>query len=1001
MSIKKAVLFLLKLGVTVLLFMVLFRPEQFGLKPDVWGGDITLRGLIEEIRAVEARHIVFWLSFATVVKLAGMLAGVLRWRLLLRGQGLRLPFWYMVQSWFIGRLIGIFLPGTLGLDGYRLYDSSLYTGQAIKCTTVIVIEKLIGFIALTLLVFVTFPMGYQLLNFKLPMLAATLFVFGSFVAISLFLLLNPRVIQVLAAVLPVPGKIRHQVNKVGSSVAAYGGNRSTLLLAVFFGILVHVGTCLMYFGTMSAIRAENTTIFDIFFTCPLMIWGTVLGPSVGGEGIREVVFTTVLGSTTGTLKAFLIAHLGWWIGEVVPFLIGVPIFILRSRKTAAQDMKAAVADAHKQAAAAEPSLDLTPEEVLDYRVKLGNVLVAGVAGGLLAGALVGLGEAAWVARELAGLDELAAYWWGPLVYGLAFAGVGLGVAAALSFIFLLLRRFPRPQVSFGLTLGGCAAGAALILGLWRLKRDVLMGHSPTLQQSAIVLGVAVAIGLVLAFAGMGLTWAFRLSHRKSAAIAVGVFLLLVLAGIPLSRVKGDAEGKVFAPPARANGPNMIFIAADALRADYLPLYSPDATVATPNLVALAQDGVLFTNAFAHASWTKPSFATLFSGVYPEAHTATSKTAVLPDSLVTFPEALQEAGYYTQGFANNPNITATFGFDQGYTSYVDLKPNLYFGATPSAAKLTIYEVLRRVKQKVDQKLFKGRMVVTDFYQPAEEVTKLALNWLDDGVPQEAPFFLFLHYMDPHDPFMDWEKPGVGYARVRMEHPDPDEFLDPMRHAYNLEIAYMDKYLGGLIAGLKERGLYEKTLIVFTADHGEEFFDHEGWWHGQTLYDELVKIPLVAKLPGNRLAGTVNTDLARHIDVGPTFLHFAGASKPEAMAGQSFFGEGDAMTNSGIGYIYAESDFEGNDLQAVRTKDAKIIRANEDNPRGHAPIEFYDMAADPSEQNNIAGQGDVREPTLFGVMEEMQAHITENAAEPALVEKTDEELMEQMKALGYMN
>ncbi len=316
---KKIVAFSIKLLVTAGLFTLLFRPETFGLAPDFWGEDISVGGLFDELRSVEGSNLAFWLGFATIVKLGGMLCGVLRWRLLLQGQGLVIPFWYMVRSWFIGRYIGIFLPGTIGLDGYRLYDSARYTGEVIKSTTVIAIEKLIGVIALTFLVAITFPMGFQLLNFKLPMLLACMTIFGGFAVVSLVVLFNPRVIQVLVAVVPTPGSIRGKLDKLGASVAAYGGNRSLLLLAVVFGILVHVGTCLMYFGTMSAIRAENTTIFDILFTSPLMIWGTVLGPSVGGEGIREVVFTVCLGAKSGTAKAFLIAHLGWWVGEFIPF----------------------------------------------------------------------------------------------------------------------------------------------------------------------------------------------------------------------------------------------------------------------------------------------------------------------------------------------------------------------------------------------------------------------------------------------------------------------------------------------------------------------------------------------------------------------------------------------------------------------------------------------------------------------------------------------------------
>ncbi|MBN2311972.1 MAG: flippase-like domain-containing protein, partial [Candidatus Hydrogenedentes bacterium] len=376
---------------TVGLFVLLFRPQTFGLPADYFGA-ITPGKLLAELRQVEAKHIAFWLLFATIVKLLGMLAGVLRWRLLLHGQGLRMPFWYMVQSWFIGRTIGIFLPGTIGLDGYRLYDSARYTGEVVKSTTVIAVEKLIGIIAMTLLVFLTFPLGYRLLNFNLPLLVISMTAFGGLVVVSLLTLLNPRVIQVLVAVVPTPARARRILNKLGDAATAYSGNRRSLLLAVFFGVLVHVGTCLMYFGTMSAIRAENTTIADIFFTSPLMIWGTVVGPTVGGEGVREFVFIAVLGAKSGELKAFLIAHLGWWVGELVPFLIGLPIFLLRKRP-AKEELSAEVAAAREASARAQSAIALSPQEVRGYRQKLLDCGLAGVLAGLIAGALVGLGEA--------------------------------------------------------------------------------------------------------------------------------------------------------------------------------------------------------------------------------------------------------------------------------------------------------------------------------------------------------------------------------------------------------------------------------------------------------------------------------------------------------------------------------------------------------------------------------------------------------------------------------
>jgi len=125
----------------------------------------------------------------------------------------------------------------------------------------------------------------------------------------------------------------------------------------------------------------------------------------------------------------------------------------------------------------------------------------------------------------------------------------------------------------------------------------------------------------------------------------------------------------------------------------------------------------------------------------------------------------------------------FGFDRGFSDYVDLKPQPLFRASDASMRLAMYQVMRKVFLTVEGKVRRGKLRITDFYQPAETVTDEALTWLDSGArPKDSPFYLFLHYMDTHDPFMDYHNPGVGYARARMEHPDPNKFLDKMRNAY---------------------------------------------------------------------------------------------------------------------------------------------------------------------------------------------------------------------------
>ncbi|MCH7910241.1 MAG: flippase-like domain-containing protein, partial [Candidatus Hydrogenedentes bacterium] len=258
--IRTPVSWVVKVGFIVSAFLLLFRPETFGFPEDQFQ-NVSFGSLLETLRGLGFGHAIFWFSFAAIVKLAGIFCGVLRWHFLLKGQGVRLPFWYLAKCWFMGRAIGLFLPGTVGLDGYRLIESAAYTGEAIKCTTVIAVEKLIGFVALGLLVFLTLPLGARLFDFNIVLLAIVLGILFTFIATAFLLLLNPRIVQVIVACVPVPNSLRHKVNTLGAAVTAYSAHRGTLFLAVLLGLGVHLGICLMYFGVAMAVSGGEVGLF--------------------------------------------------------------------------------------------------------------------------------------------------------------------------------------------------------------------------------------------------------------------------------------------------------------------------------------------------------------------------------------------------------------------------------------------------------------------------------------------------------------------------------------------------------------------------------------------------------------------------------------------------------------------------------------------------------------------------------------------------------------------
>src|SRR5207247_87007 len=213
-------------------------------------------------------------------------------------------------------------------------------------------------------------------------------------------------------------------------------------------------------------------------------------------------------------------------------------------------------------------------------------------------------------------------------------------------------------------------------------------------------------------------------------------------------------------------------------------------------------------------------------------------------------------------------------------------------------------------------------------------------------------------------------GEGYARVA--HPNPPPALaERLHHLYEGEVAYLDEHLGVLFDDLKRRGLYDRTLVVLTADHGEEFHEHGGWWHGTTLYDEQIHVPLIVKPPGAHALARLRDELANSLDIAPTIVAAAHLKPPAVMQGHALpLDAGPAPAREST---FAEEDLEGNVLQAVRTRAWKLVSANPGNPRGLAPEELYDLPRDPGEQRNVVASAPAE-------TEKMRAALGRSVLEP---------------------
>ncbi len=622
------------------------------------------------------------------------------------------------------------------------------------------------------------------------------------------------------------------------------------------------------------------------------------------------------------------------------------------------------------------------------RVSPFALILSGLGAGLLAGALLGLAEGAVIlasAREGADTQVL---WYGPALYGLltGSAGLGFGVAAAL-----LGPRRPSAQGFGALILPAILAAGGLLLARFRIARDVLGEHPMSALQQMALLGGAGIFFLALALP-------LRSLARRAAppallrgpiqiALAFGVLLAALVGSVAVKpNVPPPSPAPASVPASLADRPNVILIMVDTLRADRLPAYGYGA-IRTPAIDALAADGAIFDHTFAQASWTKPSSATLLTGLYPSTHRAIGKASLLPEAVTTLPEAMKAAGWRTGGIVTNINLAPSFQFDQGYDEYLYLAPDYFFGASESSSKLAAYNGLRLARERFLAK----HKEVGNYYQDAATTTAVAKKWIDRN--GKSRFFLFLHYMDPHDPYFPHPYDGHAVARVDTPRPDPARAKE-LSDLYDGEIVFLDAHLREFVDHLKSLKLYDDALIVLTADHGEEFHEHGGWWHGTTLYDEQIRIPLIVKPPKatagprGRLGG-----IARSLDIAPTILAMCGVQPPKAMQGVSL-----AQARPGD-ESFAEEDFEGNRIRALRTAEWKVIEANPRNPRGLPESALFHVQEDPGETRNVAAGETARVKVMAAKMDHTLGAAL-RAAVAGKQGKIDAATRQRLRALGYV-
>lgn len=586
-------------------------------------------------------------------------------------------------------------------------------------------------------------------------------------------------------------------------------------------------------------------------------------------------------------------------------------------------------------------------------------ILAGIIGGAWGGAVVGLVEASVITATTAPGEEYWLFPYAVISYGLLGIAIGFGSTVVAT---LIARRHTD---AFGLA----GASALFLLGFAVARYHVIQRifHEELVTTSATGLGVHLMIVAAVGALAAGLMYGAQTVQRQRAGLILATLVLLLCLGLT-SGAAVLASPHAAAPAANgargvpaAPQPNVILFILDTLRADAVGCYGAGPK-ASPTLDAVARDGVRFDHAYSQSSWTRPSIATILTSLYPSQHGLRHKMDALPDRVTTLAEAFHADGYYTAGFVSNINVAPVFNFQQGFDEYTYLAPDFYFWATDSATQLAVYKGLRLARER----FLRNRIYYYNYYQDAAVVTGAVEKWLDRTPPQ--PFFLLVHFMDPHDPYFEIPYNGRGVARVSDPNPAASR-KDELHRLYADDLAYLDGRLSGLVSKLKATGAYDNTVIAITADHGEEFQEHGGWWHGTSLYQEQVHIPLIVKRAHEAHGGEVVSQPARTLDIAPTLMAAAGLNIPTEFVGRDLFGSPPVAAP-----LFAEEELEGNVLASLRVGAWKLITANVDNPRGLAPVELYNLEQDAGEQHNLATAEHARAEEMLRSLAHERARLT---------------------------
>jgi len=401
-----------------------------------------------------------------------------------------------------------------------------------------------------------------------------------------------------------------------------------------------------------------------------------------------------------------------------------------------------------------------------------------------------------------------------------------------------------------------------------------------------------------------------------------------------------------------NAVNIFLIVVDALRSDHLGCYGYQRET-SPEIDTIAREGVRFNKALSQSSWTKPAVASLLTSTYPEVHGVKRIGDVLAYQDTSLPAILRQNGYITGCIQTNPFLTAQSGFHEGFDYSLELRDQ-----SPGVYKT-----------------------------PVREAVKAACNWLDHFGKQA--FFLYLHLLDAHNPYA----PPEPFRRFGSEEQD----------LFDGEIGSIDFHIGLIRDYLCQKKIREKTIVVITADHGEEFQEHGQRYHAKHLYEEVLRVPLIISLPTLLPSGLSIATQVRSIDIVPTLLEILGFAPFENHQGESLvplLHTGPFPDRPSVSQVGAdqESPAGEGEIIALTTGEHKLIWHRKDDIK-----ELYYLTHDPWEKQNMAEEDEETSQKLQSQLQQLIHIPEERPFRHKLKPKEagfDNAVLARLKTLGYI-